>query len=112
MLVAPLQDNTFNKAKSDLKYIEACCFGLPIACQDLVTYSEAPIKFKTGDEMIGCIEETLAKKGRYMNLSAKYRKVAEQRWLENDDNLNKYVELYSHPYGSKERKLINTINGL
>jgi hypothetical protein len=112
MLVAPLQDNTFNKAKSDLKYIEACCFGLPIACQDLITYSEAPIKFKTGDEMIGCIEDTLAKKGRYMNLSAKYRKVAEERWLENDDNLNKYAELYTHPYGSKERKLINAVNSI
>ena len=112
MMVAPLQDNTFNKAKSDLKYIEASCFGLPVACQDLITYQDAPIKFKTGEEMINCIEDTLAKKGKYMNQCAKYRKVAESRFLENDDNINKYVELYTHPYGSKERKLINAINGL
>lgn len=112
MLVAPLQGNTFNKAKSDLKYIEACCFGLPIACQDLVTYQDAPIKFKTGDEMVDCIDEALAKKGKYMNACAKYRKVAEGRWLENEDNINKYTELYTHPYGSSERKLINSINGL
>jgi len=112
MMVAPLQDNTFNKAKSDLKYIEACCYGLPIACQDLVTYKDAPIKFKTGDEMIACIEDTLSKKGKYMNMCAKFRKVAESRWLENEDNINKYVELYTHPYGDSKRKLLNSINGL
>jgi hypothetical protein len=112
MMVAPLQNNTFNKAKSDLKYIEACSFGLPIACQDLVTYENAPIKFNTGDEMIGCIEETLSKKGRYMNQCAKYRKVAESRWLENECNLNMYSELYTLPYGDLGRKLINKANGL
>ena len=112
MMVAPLQDNTFNKAKSDLKYIEACSYGLPVACQDLVTYKDAPIKFKTGEEMIGCIEDTLEKKGKYMNSCAKFRKVAESRWLENEDNINKYVELYSHPYGDSNRVLLNAINGL
>ena len=112
MMVAPLQNNTFNKAKSDLKYIEACCYGLPIACQDLVTYSNAPIKFNTGDEMIGQIEETLAKKGKYMNMCARYRKVAEDRWLENEDNINKYVELYTLPFGHPNRKLLNKINNL
>jgi hypothetical protein len=40
MFIAPLEDNTFNKAKSDLKYAEACCYGIPIACQDLPTYSK------------------------------------------------------------------------
>ena len=110
MMVAPLQDNTFNKAKSDLKYIEACCYGLPVACQDLVTYSEAPIKFKTGDEMIGCIEDTLSKKGKYMNMCAKFRKVAESRWLENEENISKYYELYNFPVASPDRKYINSIN--
>ena len=112
MMVAPLQDNTFNKAKSDLKYIEACSYGLPVACQDLVTYKDAPIKFKTGEEMIGCIEDTLQKKGKYMNSCAKFRKVADSRWLENEDNINKYVELYTHPYGDSKRVLLNAINGL
>ena len=56
MLIAPLADNTFNKAKSDLKYIESCCYGLPIACQDLCTYQDAPYKFTTGDEMIDIIK--------------------------------------------------------
>lgn len=112
MFVAPLQNNTFNKAKSDLKYIEACCYGIPIACQDMVTYQNAPIKFNTGDQMLACIEETLDKKGKYMNLCAKNRKVAEDRWLENENNINKYVELYTQPYGSSDRPLLNEINNL
>ena len=112
MMVAPLQDNNFNKSKSDLKLIEACCYGIPIACQDLVTYQNAPFKFNTGSEMIEMIDDVLSKKGRYMNLSAKFRKMSEGRWLENEDNINKYVELFNYPYGHPERKLLNTINGI
>ena len=110
MMVAPLQDSTFNKAKSDLKYIEASCYGVPIACQDLCTYENAPIKFKTGDEMIAQVEETLSKKGRYMNICSKARKVAETRFLENEENINKYNELYNYGYRSAERVNLNTVN--
>jgi len=62
--------------------------------------------------MIGCIEDTLSKKGKYMNMCAKLRKVAESRWLENEDNINKYVELYTLPFGDSNRKLLNAINNL
>lgn len=110
MMVAPLQNNTFNKAKSDLKYIEAACFGLPIACQDIDTYQNAPIRFKTADEMVDRIDETLAKKGKYMNECAKLRKYAESRFLENEENIGKYVELYTLPYGSSDRKYLNLVN--
>jgi hypothetical protein len=112
MMVAPLQDNNFNKSKSDLKLIEANCYGIPIACQNLVTYQNAPFKFDTGEEMISVIDDVLSKKGRYMNLSAKARKAADSRWLENEDNINKYVELFTLPYGHPDRKLINAINGI
>jgi hypothetical protein len=111
-MVAPLQDNTFNKAKSDLKLIEASCYGIPIACQDLVTYENAPFKFKTGDEMIDQLDDILGKKGKYMNLSTKFRKIAESRWLELDENIDKYKELYSLPYAHPDRKLLNSLNNI
>jgi hypothetical protein len=103
MSVAPLQDNNFNKAKSDLKYIEACCYGIPVACQDLVTYKDAEIKFKTGEEMLKCIEEELGRVGRYKNQAIQRRKVAESRFLELDKNLDCYLELYSLPYRDPKR---------
>jgi hypothetical protein len=112
VVVAPLQDNTFNKSKSDLKWIEANCLGLPIACQDLCTYKDAEFKFKTGDEMIAQIRGILSKKGRYMNICAAARKNADTRWLENENNLACYRELFSLPYGSPERVQLNKINNI
>jgi hypothetical protein len=112
MLVAPLQNNNFNKSKSDLKLIEANAFGLPIACQDLCTYENASFKFNTGNEMISIIDDVLSKKGRYMNISAKARNDANKRWLENDENISCYSELFSHPYGDPMRKTLNSINGI
>ena len=105
MIVAPLQDSTFNRAKSDLKYIEACALGLPIACQDLCTYENAPIKFRTGDEMIDQIENTLRDRKRYKSLCKKAYQYADTRWLEDDINIDCYTELYQ--YGVNDLKRLN-----
>ena len=110
MMVAPLQDNIFNKSKSDLKYIEACALGLPIACQDLCTYENAPIKFKTGDEMIDQIDNTLSDRKRYKSLCRKARQYAETRWLEDDKNIDCYLELYQYSVGDPRRVNINRYN--
>lgn len=109
MFIAPLIDNNFNKAKSDLKYIEACCYGVPVVCQDLCTYENAPIKFTTGDDLIDQIKAVTKYKAKYMEHSDAARKVAEGRWLELDENIDKYAEMYKHPYKSPERKLINSL---
>lgn len=112
MMVAPLKDSNFNKSKSDLKLIEANAFGIPIACQNLCTYEDAPFKFDTGEEMIEVVSDVLSKKGRYMNLSAKARATANTRWLENPENLQCYIELFTLPHGHKDRKRLNEINGI
>ena len=110
MMIAPLQDNNFNKAKSDLKYIEACAYGLPVACQNICTYEDAPIKFDSGDEMVNCLEEQLRRAGNYKNQTHKRRKVAEDRFLELDKNLDCYVELFTKPYGDPGRLNLSRYN--
>lgn len=105
MLVAPLQDNIFNRSKSDLKYIEASALGLPIACQDMCTYENAPIKFKTGDEMVDQIDKTLQDRKRYKAICKKARQYADTRWLEDDKNIDCYLELYQ--YGVNDSRRIN-----
>ena len=110
MMVAPLQDNIFNKSKSDLKYIEASALGLPIACQDLCTYENAPIKFKTGDEMIDQIDYTLSDRKRYKSLCRKARQYADTRWLEDDKNIDCYTELYQYSVGDPRRVNLNRYN--
>tara|TARA_R110001599_G_scaffold162_2_gene579 strand:- start:302 stop:1516 length:1215 start_codon:yes stop_codon:yes gene_type:complete len=110
MIVAPLQDNTFNRAKSDLKYIESCALGLPIACQDLCTYENAPIKFTTGDEMIAQIETTLQDRKRYKSLCRKATQYADTRWLEDDKNIDCYTELYQYNVGDPKRVNLSRYN--
>lgn len=110
MSVAPLQDNDFNRAKSDLKYIEACCYGIPVACQDMDTYKNAEIKFKTGQEMMDCIERELKQAGRYKNQSIQRYKVAQDRFMEHDKNLDCYIELYTTPYRSDKRNHLRRYN--
>ena len=112
MMIAPLQNNNFNKSKSDLKLIETNAFGLPIACQNLCTYEDAEFKFDTGEEMIEVIDDVLSKKGRYMNICNRARSEANKRWLENAENIACYQELFGHPFGHPERKRLNSINGI
>jgi O-antigen biosynthesis protein len=110
VLVAPLCDNVFNRAKSDLKYIEACAYGLPSVCQDIDTYANAPYRFTTGDEMIDQIDSVVKDKSTYMKISRKARGYAETRWLESEENIGKYYELYTTEYNSPDRKYINSVN--
>jgi O-antigen biosynthesis protein len=111
-MVAPLIDNTFNRCKSDIKLVEANALGIPIICQDMVTYEKAPYKFTTGDEMIDQIDKVLSDKQSYMKICRKGNLDVQSRWLESPDNLDKYVELYNLPYGDPKRKLLNRLNRL
>jgi len=110
VMVAPLADNNFNRAKSDLKFIEGCALGAPAICQDLCTYENAFFNFTTGDEMVDQIDHVMSDKSFYMKQVRKGRQHIETRWLENPQNLDKYKELYTLPYADPNRKLINSIN--
>ena len=107
---APLEDSNFNKAKSDLKFIEACAFGIPSICQDLCTYETAFHKFKTGDDLINKVKLITGDTKKYLKEVKKARSYIDKRWMET--NIDYYSELYSFPYASKERKLLNLENGI
>ena len=110
MMVAPLQDNSFNRAKSDIKFIEACALGLPVACQDMITYKDAQIKFKTGSEMIDLIEKTIKNKHKYRSNSIELRKIGESRFLEKNENIGAYFEALLTPYQSSQRNYLRKWN--
>jgi hypothetical protein len=109
-IIAPLQDNTFNRGKSDIKFIEASAHGIPIVCQDIVTYKDAHIKFTTGEELIAKIDSILESQSKYLQISRRANKSIQGRWLE--DNIGIYKELYSLPYGHKDRINLNKLNYL
>jgi hypothetical protein len=110
LMYAPLIDNNFNRAKSDLKFIEGCCMGLPTICQDMVTYENAFHKFKTGSELIDQIKFLTKDRKKYIAESKKARRFGETRWLE--DNIGFYEELYKYPYGDPKREKINKLNNI
>lgn len=112
VMVAPLTDNVFNRSKSDLKFVEGCAFGVPAICQDMCTYQDAHFKFSNGNDMVDQIDTIMKDKNTFMKAVRRGRQVAETRWLENPDNLGKYVELYTLPYGHPDRKLLNSFNGI
>ena len=105
---APLEDSNFNKAKSDLKFIEGCALGIPTICQDLCTYNTAFHKFKTGDELVNKIEYLTNDYKKYIKEVKRARSYMKSRWME--DNISFYTELYSFPYGDPRRKNLNRLN--
>jgi hypothetical protein len=114
LFIAPLQDNNFNKSKSDIKFIEAAQLGIPCLCQDLVTYASAPefMRFKTADELADKTEFLLNWKNRskYYKLVPELRNMGASRFLELPDNCGAVLESLNTPYGSPDRKYISRWN--
>ena len=114
LMVAPLEDNNFNKAKSDIKFIEACTLGIPCLCQDMETYSTAPaaLRFKTVEEFAAKVEGILSWKNRseYYKNCYKLKHIGDQRILELDQNIGAHLEALNTPFGSPDRKLLEKWN--
>lgn len=99
---APLMDCTFNKSKSNIKYLEAACCGIPGVFQDLITYQQAPLRFKTGVDLIDQLRYLLANPDRYNSFSTQARAYADTMWL--DDHIDEHVELLFTRIGDPDRK--------
>jgi len=112
LMVAPLLPNDFNKAKSDIKFIEACILGIPCLCQNIDTYFSAPesLRFDTVEEFGDKIERILRKKTKYSQNIRRLRKMGEERILEIDENIGCHLEALNTPWGSPERKFLNKWN--
>ena len=111
VMVAPLQNNIFNKCKSEIKFLEAAALGIPMVAQDMITYERCKNKFTTGSQMLSQIQEVLSSKKKYMSLCERNYSIVDKMWLENENNRAKYFELYKYNYGHQERTNINKING-
>jgi glycosyltransferase involved in cell wall biosynthesis len=111
-MIAPLFDNSFNRSKSDIKYIEACTLGLPCLLQDMETYKDAPefLKFKTGDDLEAKLDSVLGDRKAYNNNIAMLREIGESRFLERPENIGCHIEALTTPYGSPDRKYLKKWN--
>jgi len=112
VMIAPLLDNSFNRSKSDIKFIEACVLGLPCLVQDMETYKDAPefLKFKTGDDLEYKLESVLKNKAQYYRNTEMFRHIGSQRFLESKENIGCHLEALNTPYGSSERRYLKRWN--
>ena len=112
VMIAPLLDNSFNRSKSDIKFIEACVLGLPCLVQDMETYKNAPefLKFKTGDDLEHKLESILKNKAQYYRNTELFRHIGMQRFLESKENIGCHLEVLNTPYGSPELKYLKKWN--
>tara|TARA_R110000744_G_C19334526_1_gene558903 strand:- start:433 stop:1686 length:1254 start_codon:yes stop_codon:yes gene_type:complete len=114
LMVAPLQVNDFNRAKSDIKFIEGCILGIPCLCQNMDTYNTAPdqLKFSSVEEFEQKIERILnyKKKNKYFQNVHKLRQIGEKRILELDENIGAHLEALNTPFGDPERKCLREWN--
>jgi len=114
LMVAPLEENNFNRSKSDIKFIEACTLGIPCLCQDMETYSTAPeaLRFKTVEEFGDKIDTILnwKNKSTYYKNIYKLKHIGDQRILELDQNIGTHLEVLNTPFNSTDRKLLEKWN--
>lgn len=114
LTLAPLMDNNFNKSKSDIKYIESACLGIPCMMQDLVTYEGAPdfLKFNNSEDLAQKVEYLLNYKNRsrYFQLVPELRKLGESRFLERPENIGAILESMNTPFGDQSRRYMKYWN--
>ena len=114
LMIAPLQDNNFNKSKSDIKFIESALLGIPCLCQNMETYWSAPddLKFKTSAELQYKIDILLNYKNRkqYKINIENLHAMGDTRILERPENIGCHLEALNTPYGSSDRKYLSKWN--
>lgn len=114
LFIAPLMDIPFNRAKSDIKFIEAAQLGIPCLCQDMITYSSAPefLRFKTSEELAQKIEilTNFKNRSKYYKLVPELRKLGETRFLEHPQNIGCFLEALDTKWGSDQRHYLKKWN--
>ena len=107
---APLIDNNFNKSKSNIKLLESGSIGLPCIAQDMCTYKEAELKFKTGEELLDQIDHVMKDHDSYMQYCRNARAYTNTMWLDNEENWQKRYEVTFYKVGDPNRKYIKQTN--
>lgn len=92
-IVAPLQDNTFNRCKSNIKLLEGWAMGIPVIAQNLPTYSKyTDSVFSNEAELDKMLDNTIGTIFRFESCIEDNYKRLQPWWLEN--NLDKWLSLY------------------
>lgn len=101
IVIAPLQDNVFNRCKSNIKFLEMGGLGIPCICQNLEPYRKyTDTLFDDEDDLSNMVDNLLGSKERYMdNVKLNHdivyngNEIKSGGWLL-EDNINDWIKLY------------------
>lgn len=120
-IVAPLQDNVFNRCKSNIKLLEGAAIGVPVLAQDLPCYSKYTTNtFNSNDELLDNLSSTVFNtkyvyrdliKGNYNFLFERHYDAPNGWWFENNKEtwLNIF-KMRSRPMELNFEKIIDKKN--
>lgn len=103
-IVAPLQDNIFNRCKSNIKLIESWAIGIPCIAQDLECYNKyTDYVFHDNDSLQNQLDRVFKTKESYEKLIRANRNIVDYGdsnspngwWIER--NIQKWIDLYTLP---------------
>lgn len=104
VMIAPLADNIFSRAKANIKLTEAGALGIPMVAQNLDCYNSDGWEylFDTSDQMFQQIANILASENNYKHAVRSGREYADRFYLK--DHVDEWILLYTTEYGSEKRK--------
>ena len=104
IIIAPLLDNIFNRAKSNIKFLEMSALGIPCICQDLTPYQKyTDLLFTDANDLQNQIDRVLRTKKQYLKIVNNNRNIIDYGnsespngwWLEK--NMNVWLEQFMIP---------------
>lgn len=94
--IVPLQDNIFNRGKSDIKFLESAALGIPAICQDIGVYNKCKNLFKTSSDLDKQLNIVLnSTKKKYISICERNYSIVERMWLELPVNREKIMKIYN-----------------
>lgn len=106
-IIAPLQDNEFNRAKSNIKLLESWSLGIPCIAQNLICYNQyTDMVFNNVNDLQNQLDNLFKDRNKYKKIIKEYRSIIDfgrstlpglenGAWLEKnidwqiDSNINK-----------------------
>lgn len=104
VMIAPLMDNAFNRAKANIKLTEGAALCIPTVAQNLDCYNSDGWKylFNTGSEMMDQIGKIVESEQSYKTAVENAQQYVDRYWL--GDHLEEWVNIYTTDYGDNKRK--------
>ena len=100
--IAPLEDNVFNSAKSNIKQLEFSACGAAGVYSHVEPYKNSYLTSRSDEEMISYIEDLAVDvdlRGKVWNKD--WQLVKDQIWWEENNNIRKYINTYLKLFGMK-----------